>query len=205
MKTVGILLRKTITNNNNEGYILYKGINNYLIKNNIIPLGISSLSVNDKLNKKMLKKILKLCDGVILQGGEEFDKQDLEIVKYLHKKNIPTLGICLGMQMMACSFNGNLKLVKNHNKTSKYAHFVYLKKNNKLYKIIKNKKILVNSRHNYAVKKTNLKQCANSDVIEAVCDDSKKFFIGVQWHPENLDDINSYKLFQAFFHSLKKK
>lgn len=205
MKTVGILLQKTITNNKNEGYILYKGINDYLIKNNIIPLGISSLIVNDKLNKKMLKKILKLCDGVILQGGEDFDKQNLEIVKYLHKKNIPTLGICLGMQMMACSFNGNLKLVKNHNKKSKYVHFVYLKKNNKLYKIIKKKKILVNSRHNYAVENSDLKNSANSDVIEAVCDDSKNFFIGVQWHPESLDDINSYKLFHAFFRSLKKK
>ena len=62
----------------------------------------------------------------------------------------------------------------------------------------------MNSRHYYAVKNTDLEKCAYSNVIEAVSDDKKKFFIGVQWHPENLDDVNSYKLFKAFFKSLKK-
>lgn len=197
-------MRQMTTEAGNEGYLLYKGISDYLIKNNVIPLGITPPVINGKLDEKALKKTIKLCDGIILEGGEDFDEFDLQIANYLYEKNIPTLGICLGMQIMASLFNGNLELVKGHMQKTKYAHFVYLNKNSKLYKIIRKKKILVNSRHYYAVKNTDLEKCAYSNVIEAVSDDKKKFFIGVQWHPENLDDVNSYKLFKAFFKSLKK-
>ena len=43
-------------------------------------------------------------------------------------------------------------------------------------------------------------KCEN--VIEEVEDIDKKFFIGVQWHPENLNDDNSDKLFNYFIKNL---
>ena len=40
-------------------------------------------------------------------------------------------------------------------------------------------------------------------VLEAIEDSSKKFFIGVQWHPESLmEDENSKKLFDYFIKML---
>lgn len=196
---------RSFTFDNNNGYILYKNINDCLIKNDIIPLGFTPPVINGKLDKLFLEKIINSVDGVVLQGGDEINSFDLEIVKYLHDNDIPTLGICLGMQMMSQYFNGDLTRIKNHMHKDKYVHFVILKKGNKLFKIIGKRKILVNSRHKYAVIKTDLNKCAYSDVLEAVSDDNKKFFIGLQWHPESLDDINSYKLFKAFKKALKKK
>lgn len=205
MKKVGILMSKTITEMGNEGFILYKKLNDYLLKNNIITFGFVPPVIDNKLDYEKLKKIMKKIDGVILEGGDDFDKFDLEVVKYIYDNDIPCLGICLGMQMMGCLFDGKMENVKGHMSNKKYVHFVYLNKNGKLYKIFKKRKILVNSRHNSIITETSLNKEAYSNVLEAVSADNKKFFIGVQWHPESLDDINSYKLFKAFFKSLKKK
>lgn len=198
-------MSKTITEMGNEGFILYKKLNDYLLKNNIITFGFVPPVIDNKLDYEKLKKIMKKIDGVILEGGDDFDKFDLEVVKYIYDNDIPCLGICLGMQMMGCLFDGKMKDVKGHMSNKKYVHFVYLNKNGKLYKIFKKRKILVNSRHNSIITETSLNKEAYSNVLEAVSADNKKFFIGVQWHPESLDDINSYKLFKAFFKSLKKK
>lgn len=198
-------MSKTITEMGNEGFILYKKLNDYLLKNNIITFGFVPPVIDNKLDYEKLKKIMKKIDGVILEGGDDFDKFDLEVVKYIYDNDIPCLGICLGMQMMGCLFDGKMENVKGHMSNKKYVHFVYLNKNGKLYKIFKKRKILVNSRHNSIITETSLNKEAYSNVLEAVSADNKKFFIGVQWHPESLDDINSYKLFKAFFKSLKKK
>ena len=197
-------MSKTITEMGNEGFILYKKLNDYLLKNNIITFGFVPPVIDNKLDYEKLKKIMKKIDGVILEGGDDFDKFDLEVVKYIYDNDIPCLGICLGMQMMGCLFDGKMENVKGHMSNKKYVHFVYLNKNGKLYKIFKKRKILVNSRHNSIITETSLNKEAYSNVLEAVSADNKKFFIGVQWHPESLDDINSYKLFKAFFKSLKK-
>lgn len=198
-------MSKTITEMGNEGFVLYKKLNDYLLKNNIITFGFVPPVIDNKLDYEKLKKIMKKIDGVILEGGDDFDKFDLEVVKYIYDNDIPCLGICLGMQMMGCLFDGKMENVKGHMSNKKYVHFVYLNKNGKLYKIFKKRKILVNSRHNSAVTGTSLTEEAYSNVLEAVSSNDKKFFIGVQWHPESLDDINSFKLFKAFFQSLKKK
>ncbi len=65
--------------------------------------------------------------------------------------------------------------------------------------------IQVNSRHERYIPYTNLDISAYSDdgIPEAIENKNKKFFIGVQWHPESLiDDIYSKRLFNAFIDSL---
>lgn len=50
-----------------------------------------------------IKSLLKLCDVVILTGGNKFHPNDFLLVRYLYNSDISTLEICLGMQGMALS------------------------------------------------------------------------------------------------------
>ena len=62
---------------------------------------------------------------------------------------------------------------------------------------------MVNSRHKDYVINTGLSIGATCNgIIEEVEDKNKKFFVGVQWHPEDLDDENSDKLFDYFINKL---
>lgn len=189
----------------NENRITYnKEIIDIIHKYGFIPLGIiTNTSKNAEEEFINLKNIIDLCSGFILQGGNEYYDIDLLITKYLYNKDIPTLGICLGMQTMGVCFNGILDEIDNHNSDKKYVHNIRINENSKLYEIIKNKNILVNSRHNSYVKTTNLEISAYNNVIEALEDKNKKFFLGVQWHPESLMDNNNILLFERFFSSLK--
>lgn len=89
----------------------------------------------------------------------------------------------------------------NHNVDKEYAHYISIDRNSILHKILENEKIKVNSRHNKCIPYTQLECVAYSEdgVIEAIEDKSKKFFIGVQWHPESImSDVYSNKLFDYF-------
>lgn len=82
-----------------------------------------------------------------------------------------------------------------------------IKENSKLYEILSSEKIKVNSRHRKCIKETKLDCVAYSEdgIIEALEDKKKRFFIGVQWHPECLiNDEFSKKLFDAFIESLEE-
>ena len=73
-------------------------------------------------------------------------------------------------------------------------------------KIYGNKKIKVNSRHHDGITKTDL--CVTGrvgNIIEMVEDKSKKFFIGVQWHPEDLYmyDKDAKLLIDMFIKNIK--
>jgi len=193
-KRIGMIARE-----DSKYYLCNKEICAVIESYDMIPICIISGS--------NMMEILRSCDGVILQGGDHYDDYDLKVVKYVYENNIPTFGICLGMQTMAAFFNGDLKYIGNNNHQSDidYVHVVTIKKDSKLYEILKKDSILVNSRHIEHIQNTTLDVVGNSDdgIIEAVEDKTKKFFIGVQWHPESImHDIHSQKLFDAFFSSI---
>ncbi len=191
----------------NENKITFnQEILNVICKYNFVPIGIIvdfNNNSNEEFNK--VKKLIDLCDGFILQGGTHYYDIDILITKYLYNKNIPTLGICLGMQTMAVAINGTMIVGKllNHNSTQRYVHDIIIEKGSKLYEILKKEQITVNSRHKDYITNTDLNISSlakmNESVIESVEDASKKFFIGVQWHPETLMDENSALLFDYFF------
>lgn len=171
-----------------------------------IPVGILvDFEENSKTEIKRILPLLKKCDGFILQGGDIYYDIDILIVKYAYENNIPMLGICLGMQTMAMTFGGIMSTIgKSHNKDFQYVHDVDIIKDSKLHEIIKKDCIPVNSRHNDYIVSTNLFISAKNNIIEAIEDKNKDFFIGVQWHPESLQDENSYNLFDSFFKAVKK-
>ena len=207
MIIIGIIGRP-VTVDGNNGIIAYKNLCDKLFNYGVFPVCLIP-SINDDLtfdseDLLRLKKMICFCDGIILQGGEEFNDLDKVITKYLYDKNIPVLGICLGMQIMGSVFNGTILKDANHNVSKDYVHYVKLNKNSKIYEIILKDYIFVNSKHNDRVYSTDLDVSGYcGDIIESLEDKNKIFFIGVQWHPEFLDDENSDRLFLAFIDACK--
>ncbi len=208
MKKVGIILRDYTSKTNNPIFAIREDLIYYLQNYNIelicIPVCFKN---NQEIEFRRVEKIINECQGIILPGGENYYDIDLKIVKYLYKHNIPTLGICLGMQIMALNFNGQINTLpnQNHQKKEKYVHQIKIKEDSLLYQILETNSILVNSRHSEYIVNTNLNIVAisNDFVIEAIEDPTKSFFVGVQWHPESLfTDIYSKKIFDYFIQKL---
>ena len=198
MPIIGIITRSMKSDEGHPISIIYKQIEKIILEYNAVPIGITLTSD--------YKKILNLCDGVIFQGGDDLEEYDIEAMKYLHDINKPVLAICLGMQIMGITFSGEEINVNNHKKTLSYAHTIKINKNSKLYNIFKTDVIKVNSRHKSVLKNTNLKVVgiSNDGYIEAIEDTSKRFFIGVQWHPESMIDydIKQKNLFKYFIKTI---
>ena len=93
------------------------------------------------------------------------------------------------------------KYIDNHKDKKDYSHYVNIKKNTLLYKIIGKTKIQVNSAHKECLEYTDLTVSAYSNCIEAIEDTNKKFFIGLQWHPEKMIEYDKLerKIFDYFF------
>lgn len=109
------------------------------------------------------------------------------------------------MQLLAEYFNNYQEIkIKKHYSKAKYVHKVFIKENTLLANILKEKVIFVNSRHKYAIPYTSItiNALSQDNIIEGVEDSTKKFFLGLQWHPENLNDQNSYLIFSAFINSI---
>ena len=167
---------------------------------------------------KDLERVLSLCDGFILPGGDTWYRLDEVVIDYAIRRDKPLLAICLGMQALSKVLSGekekaydntikNNTLINHLEPNKDYVHSVIIDKNSKLYSIIGEEKIRVNSRHSYHVPELdNTLICARSSdgLIEGVELKDKKFIIGVQWHPEsNLEDKHSKKLFKSFFDNFK--
>jgi len=191
---IGIITRKSVSEEGHNTNIVYNDIARAVVKNGGIPIGLI-LSDDYEL-------LIDICDGIIFQGGDDFEEYDFKALKYIYDKDIPVLGICLGMQAMGVLFNGDMIDIDNHKKKLYYAHSIRIKKESKLYNIFKKEIIKVNSRHRSVIKNTNLDVVALSHdgYIEGVEDNSRKFFVGVQWHPESMIDYDEDQnsLFKSF-------
>lgn len=187
----------------------------------ILPIDKEELSCNNPYSEeeiKDLESVLSLCDGFILPGGDTWYSLDEVVIDYAIRRDKPLLAICLGMQALSKVLSGEKKvgydntikndtLINHLEPDNNYVHSVIIDKNSKLYSIIGEEKIWVNSRHSYHVPELdNTLICARSSdgLIEGVELKDKKFIIGVQWHPEsNLEDEHSKKLFKSFFDNFK--
>ncbi len=173
---------------------------------------ITPLTEEEKNN---LIEMIKLCDGFIMPGETRSFEHNYFIDSYLKENNIPTLGICLGMQVMAInSSKEKLTPVNVEGSHFRKMHTVKLE-DGVLKNIIGKDEVDTNSYHSYmVVNPGEYKVVARSidGVIEAIEDDKSLFRIGVQWHPEKdtLDDANK-KIFEAFidasikYHENKQK
>lgn len=197
MVIIGIIGRKDKTDSGLLVDIMYNDISKAIRKSGGIPIGIRNNNILDYID---------ICDGFILQGGSEIDTNNYEVIKEIKKRDKPLLGICLGMQEMAMYHEGIMLDIPNHFKK----HLITIKEDSLLYRIVNKDKIMVNSRHKSAIKKTSIDISSYSIddyIIESVEDKNCKFFLGVEWHPENMydSDENSKKIFDYFIDVCKKE
>ena len=157
---------------------------------------------------------INLCDGLILPGGDRIFYYDLFIAKYALEHDIPLLGICMGMQIMGIVDNDNFSSLVDVKEKSMHKkdyqgncyHTIKINNDSKLFEIIKESNLEVNSIHSKVLSRvTTAKVSAYSKEkeIEAIEFDSKKFAIGVQWHPELMLNNSNEVLFEKFIESSK--
>lgn len=158
---------------------------------------------------KMLVQQLRMCDGIIMPGGFKILDYDFFILDFAIKNDIPILGICLGMQIMAnykratiWNEKNDLNGINHRVESGELVHDVNILEDSKLFSIIGQSHFKVNSLHNYHVLPSECYRtvCYSEDgIIEGIEYSDCKFNIGVQWHPEKmLDSVVTSKLFSSF-------
>lgn len=151
----------------------------------------------------------------------ERDDLEIELTRMAVKTNWPILGICRGVQAMNVALGGTLfsdiadqvpesirhNCVKGTPRNA-VAHTVLIDPSSQIGEIYGVQELPVNSFHHQAIKDTakNFKPVGVTPegLVEAVEIPENRFAIGVQWHPECIQDSpNQMKLFIAFVNACK--
>ena len=202
--TIGIIARDEILNNINLQVVTKNNLKYIHNKCNYIAL----LNYDNEL---INPEILKLCDGIIIQGGSDIYPYHFQIIDYCYHNNIPVLGICMGHQILglySLSSNNENDLIKINNHYHKDKnHIINIKENTLLYKLF-GPSLEVNTRHLYAIKKVKspfkVSAISQDNIIEAIeYIDDNHFLLGVQFHPEDLD--NTEILYNYFLKEVLKR
>lgn len=179
-------------------------------------------------DKHVYETLFPLLDGFVLTGGQDVSpkryheqvtsdklsettpqREEVEclILSYAYKYDVPTLGICRGMQMMNVFFGGTLyqdladqfggrdhehpDAPTKHWQDVDYAnptHFVKILRDSKLGELLQTDELATNSMHHQGVNEIAplMRPAAYGPdgLVEAIEMPSRTYIMGVQWHPE---------------------
>lgn len=186
----------------------------------------------------LLEVYLDRIDGVLFSGGADMnplllgeqpipqlhginterDEQELQLMRMAYDRQLPILGICRGIQVLAAALGGEIyqdiyvvqqqgdvsfekSLLKHSQEASRdtLSHTVTITPDSLLYHIYQTETLSVNSFHHQAVKKVPQGFCVSAmspdGVIEAIESTEYKSVLGVQWHPECLEKAKGQDVF----------
>ncbi|HEY4640398.1 MAG TPA: gamma-glutamyl-gamma-aminobutyrate hydrolase family protein, partial [Thermoanaerobaculia bacterium] len=144
---------------------------------------------------------------------------DLTLARVARERGIPTLGICLGVQVMNIAAGGTLiqdidsamqtEIEHASQPSDRGRHDIAIEQGTKLAQILGDRALNVNSSHHQAVREVGngLRVTAHAPdgVIEGLEDPQHPFYVGVQWHPEDMPgERSAEKLFGAFIEAARK-
>ncbi len=163
----------------------------------VISAGAVPLMIPMDATEENLRQTLELVDGMIFSGGHDIapirygeephqklqeicperDEFDFLLYRLAKEHSLPILGICRGFQLMNVSEGGKLYKVEF---------------GSRLYDILGKEEIRVNSFHHQAVKSVSenvvISGRALDGVVEAIELKDYPFGVGVQFHPEMLQE-----------------
>ena len=197
----------------------------------VLEAGGSPIVIPPYGDEQALSALLDTLDGIVLSGGSDMnpllvgeepipqlqgipperDVPELRLIRMAYERQIPILGICRGIQMLASALGGAIyqdlgvqyhdaPLIK-HNQDlvrEQASHTVSIDKESVLGGIFRHSGLAennnggwilpVNSFHHQAVRSTGslfrVSARSSDGVIEAMESTVHKSILGVQWHPE---------------------
>ena len=197
----------------------------------VLEAGGSPVVIPPYGDEQALSALLDTLDGIVLSGGSDMnpllvgeepipqlhginperDVPELMLIRMAYERQIPILGICRGIQMLASALGGGIyqdlgvqyqdaPLIKHSQDLvrEQASHTVYIEQDSMLGRIFtqsglgtgeKGEYVLpVNSFHHQAVRCPGelfkVSACSSDGVIEAMESNEHKSILGVQWHPE---------------------
>jgi putative glutamine amidotransferase len=136
--------------------------------------------------------------GRVDRGRDEFE---LALAREALARDLPLLAICRGLQVLNVATGGTLvqdipsewEGAGGHDATGprwKRAHDVALEPRSRLRAILERDTVAVNSFHHQAVDRLGeglvvCGRCPEDGIVEALEAPSRRFALGVQWHPES--------------------
>ena len=183
--------------------------------------------------------LIEELDGILLAGGDDCDpsvygesahpsvepmdprrqNNDVSLAKYARERGIPTLGICLGVQVMNVAAGGSLvqdidseletEIEHASEPEDRARHDVIIEKDTKLATILGERELNVNSSHHQAIRRIGeglrVTALAPDGVVEGLEDPRHPFYVGVQWHPEDMSgERSASSIFGAFVDAARR-
>jgi gamma-glutamyl-gamma-aminobutyrate hydrolase PuuD len=184
-------------------------------------------------NVLLVNEYVARCDGFVFTGGDDPRTEafgapthakanpvhpqrqefEMKLLARLQSGDTPVLGVCLGMQMMSLAAGGKLN---QHMADDVPSHAEHWGAEHPVAPIAAGATEprfqlsgVVQSKHKQAVADAGtLTPIARSadGVLEAVFDASRKFYVGVQWHPERTRDAAvGQKLFDELVRAARRQ
>ena len=181
------------------------------------------------------EEILEAVDGILFTGGNDVDPNffkdsveqgcgtlipyrdvwELKLARVAFERNIPSLGLCRGIQTMAAALGVSLtqdlssgkdvsKIRHSQKAPTWYPTHRVMTKEGSLLREMVGETCWVNSFHHQAIAPDQdypfeITALSEDGVIEGFETPEKTFFVGVQWHPERMmHDPVQRNLFRTF-------
>jgi putative glutamine amidotransferase len=159
------------------------------------------------------------CHSTVEPMDPRRQSNDLALAAAARKQGVPALGICLGLQVMNVAAGGTLiqDIDSQHDTEIRHAsipedrarHDVIIEQGTQLAGVLPAAELNVNSSHHQAVRTVGegmrVTAHAPDGIIEGLEDPKHPFYLGVQWHPEDMTgEESSSTLFAAFIRAAQE-